>query len=95
MATTDSRTGFRLPWSTDRAASREASAVPVGELIAAPEADIDDSAGAALQTGDNSPKDAAGDGVRGHEEEAVMILAPDAAPAIEQADPPAPASEHD
>ena len=26
MATTDSRTGFRLPWSTDRAASREASA---------------------------------------------------------------------
>ena len=95
MATTDSRTGFRLPWSTDRAASREASAVPVGELIAAPEADIDDSAGTALQAGDNSPKDAAGDGVRGHEEEAVMILAPDAAPAIEQADPPAPASEHD
>ena len=94
MATTDSRTGFRLPWSTDRAASREASAVPVDELVAAaPVADVDDSAAAALEPGETSPQDAAGDGARGQEEEAVTILAPDAAPTLAQADPPASASD--
>lgn len=94
MATTDSRTGFRLPWSTDRAASREASAVPVDELdAAAPVADVDDGAAAAREPGDTSPPDAAGDGVPGQEEEAVTILAPDAGPTLAQADHPAPASK--
>jgi hypothetical protein len=94
MATTDSRTGFRLPWSTDRAASREASAVPVDELVAAaPVADVDDSAAAALEPGETSPQGAAGDGARGQEEEAVTILAPDAAPTVAQADSPASASD--
>ncbi|HYN48797.1 MAG TPA: hypothetical protein VER83_08010, partial [Candidatus Nanopelagicales bacterium] len=86
--------GFRLPWSTDRAASREASAVPVDELdAAAPVADVDDGAAAALEPGDTSPPDAAGDGVPGQEEEAVTILAPDAGPTLAQADHPAPASK--
>lgn len=94
MATTDSRTGFRLPWSTDRAASREASAVPVDELVAAaPVADVDDSAAAALEPGDTSPQHAAGDGVPGQQEETVTIFAPDAAPTFAQADPLAHASE--
>jgi hypothetical protein len=94
MATTDSRTGFRLPWSTDRAASREASADPDDELAAAaPVADVDDGAAPALEAGETGPQDAAGDGVRGHEEEAVTILAPEAAPTFAQADPQAPASE--
>lgn len=94
MATTDSRTGFRLPWSTDRAASREASAVPADELVAAaPVADVVDGAAAALEPGDAGPQDAAGDGVPGQQEETLMIFAPDAAPTSAQADPPAPASE--
>jgi len=94
MATTDTRTGFRLPWSTDRAASREASAVSGDELdAAAPMAPVDDSAAPALEPGEMTPQDAAGDGVRGPEEEAVTILAPDTAPAFAQADPPAPAPE--
>jgi hypothetical protein len=94
MATTDTRTGFRLPWSTDRAASREASDVSGDELAAAaPMAPVDDSAAPALQPGETIPQDTAGDGVRGQEEETVTILAPDTAPAFAQADPPAPASE--
>lgn len=94
MATTDSHTGFRLPWSTDRAASREASALPADELVAAaPVADVVDGAAAALEPGDASPRDAAGDSVPGQEEETVTIFAPDAAPTSAQADPPGPASE--
>lgn len=42
MATTDSRTGFRLPWSTDRAASREASADPADESAEMLEAEVAD-----------------------------------------------------
>jgi hypothetical protein len=100
MATTDSRTGFRLPWSTDRAASRDASAVSVDDLVAAaPVADVEDGAAPALEPGDMSPQDAAGDCVRGREEANVTIIAPDsaptfaAAPPFAQADPPSPASE--
>jgi len=94
MATTDSRTGFRLPWSTDRTASREASAEPVDELVvAAPVADLDDGAAPALEPGEESPQDTAGDGVRGREEKAVTILAPDAAPTFARADPSAAAPE--
>ncbi len=93
MATTDTRTGFRLPWSTDRAASREASAVPGDELAAAPVANVDDSAAPALEPGETNPRDATGDGVRGPEEEVVTILAPGAAPNLAQADLPAPAPE--
>ena len=94
MATTDTKTGFRLPWSTDRAASREASAVPGDELsAAAPMANVEDSAAPALEPGETSPQDTAGDGVRDPEEETVTILAPDTAPVFAQADPPAPAPE--
>ena len=94
MATTDSRTGFRLPWSTERPASREASAVPVEELVAAaPATGVDAGAAPALEPGETSPQDAAGDGARGEEEEVVTILAPDAASTHAQAEPPAPASE--
>jgi hypothetical protein len=82
MATTDSRTGFRLPWSTDRVASREASADPVDELVAvAPTVDGDDTTRTTPGPGDTSDQDAAGNGVRGQEEALVTILAPDAAQA--------------
>jgi hypothetical protein len=94
MATTDSRTGFRLPWSTERAASREASAVPAEELVAAaPTTGVDAGAAPALEPGETSPQDAAGDGVTGEEEEVVTILAPDAASTHAQADTRAPVSE--
>ena len=91
MATTDSRTGFRLPWSTDRAASREASADPAEataaptepEAIATSEADATSEAGATVApepglTTDH--QDASGDAVPGQQEEPVPTLAPDAAP---------------
>lgn len=81
MATTDSRTGFRLPWSTDRSASREATAEPADEPVAgAPEPALD--AGAAIAPEQTQPasQDAAGDAVRGEEEDPVTTLAPDAAP---------------
>ncbi|MFH1474991.1 MAG: hypothetical protein ABIG85_03950 [Chloroflexota bacterium] len=94
MATTDTRTGFRLPWSTDRTASREASAVPVEELgAAAAVADVDDGAAPAPEPGDMSPQDASGEGVHGAEEEAVTILAPDAAPSLAQSNATAPAPD--
>ncbi len=95
MATTDTRTGFRLPWSTDRTASREASAETAEELAAgAPASDTADSAPMAPEPVETSPQDAAGDGVQGQEDAPVTILAPDAAPVHAQADPPAPADEH-
>jgi hypothetical protein len=94
MATTDTRTGFRLPWSTDRAASREASAETAEELAAgAPKTDVDDGAVTAPEPVETNPQDASGDGVRGQEEAAVTILAPDAAPTFAQADPAAPSHE--
>ena len=94
MATTDTRTGFRLPWSTDRAASREASAETVEELAAgAPKSDVADGAPSALDPVEASPQDAAGDGVQGQEDSPVTILAPDMAPVHAQAEPPAPAHE--
>jgi len=94
MATTDTRTGFRLPWSTDRAASREASAETAEELAAgAPTTDVDDGAATVPDPVETNPQDAAGDGPRGQEDAAVTILAPDAAPTFAQADPPAPSHE--
>jgi len=94
MATTDTRTGFRLPWSTDRAASREASAETAEELAAgAPTTDVDDGAATVPDPVERNPQDAAGDGTRGQEDAAVTILAPDAAPTFAQADPPAPSHE--
>ena len=95
MATTDTRTGFRLPWSTDRTASREASAETAEELAAgAPASDTADGALMAPEHVEASPQDAAGDAVQGQEDAPVTILAPDAAPVHAQADPPAPADEH-
>ena len=94
MATTDTRTGFRLPWSTDRTASREASAETVEELAAgAPASDVADGAPTAPDPVEASPQDAAGDGVQAQEDAPVTILAPDTAPIHAQADPPAPANE--
>ncbi len=93
MATTDSRTGFRLPWSTDRVASREASADPVDELVAvAPTVDGDVSTEPTPGPGDTSDQDAAGNGVRGQEEALVTILAPDAAQAPAEPMPTTPAA---
>ena len=61
MATTDSRTGFRLPWSTDRAASREASAEPAGDLAtmgsATAESAPPTSASAELDSAASAPAD--------------------------------------
>jgi hypothetical protein len=95
MATTDTRTGFRLPWSTDRTASREASAETTEELAAgAPDLDVVDGAPTAPDPVEASPQDAAGDGVQGQEDAPVTILAPDTAPVHAQADPPAPPYEH-
>ena len=95
MATTDTRTGFRLPWSTDRTASREASAETAEELAAgAPNHDVAFGAPTAPDPVETSPHDAAGDGVQGQEDAPVTILAPDTAPVHAQADPPAPAFEH-
>ncbi len=80
MATTDTRNGFRLPWSTDRAASLEASAEPADELAAAAlTPDVDDGAATPNEPGDASPQDTAGDGARGQEEKAVEIPPPDGA----------------
>jgi len=94
MATTDTRTGFRLPWSTDRAASREASAETAEELAAgAPPTDVDDGAATVPDPVETNPQDAAGDVVRGQEDAAVTILAPDAAPTFAPADPAAPSHE--
>ena len=95
MATTDSRTGFRLPWSTDRAASREASAESADELsVAAPMVDSDTAAAPTPGPGDISDQDATGDSVRAQEEELVTILAPDTAqhPAAVVSPTPEPAS---
>jgi hypothetical protein len=94
MATTDTRTGFRLPWSTDRAASREASAETAEELAAgARPTDVDDGTATVPDPVETNAKGAAGDGVRGQEDAAVTILAPDAAPTFAQADPAAPSHE--
>ncbi len=93
MATTDSRTGFRLPWSTDRAASRDASAVPVDELATAASADVDGSPTPTLDPGDPGAPGATGDGPEGREEEAVTILAPDPASTSAEAEAAAPASD--
>ena len=94
MATTDTRTGFRLPWSTDRTASREASAETAEELAAgSPTTDVEKGASPAPHEVETSPRDAAGDGVQGQEDAPVTILAPDTAPFHAQADAPAPAPE--
>ncbi len=96
MATTDTRTGFRLPWSTDRTASREASAETTEELAAgSPTTDVEEGASPAPHEVETSPQDAAGDGVQGQEDAPVTILAPDTAPFHAQADAPVPAPEHD
>jgi hypothetical protein len=95
MATTDTRNGFRLPWSTDRTASREASAETAEELAAgAPNPDVADGAQTALDPVEAIAQDAAGDGVQGQEDAPVTILAPDTAPVHAQAHPPEPAYEH-
>jgi hypothetical protein len=94
MATTDTRTGFRLPWSTDRTASREASAETTEELAAgSPTTDVEEGATPAQHEVETSPQDAAGDGVQGQEDAPVTILAPDTAPFHAQADAPTPAPE--
>lgn len=91
MATTESRTGFRLPWSTDRAASREASADPAEETAGSTEPDpgttIDtgaaneaDAASAPETHVTGSTRDASGDAAPGQQEEPVTTLAPDLAP---------------
>jgi hypothetical protein len=93
MASTESRAGSRLPWSTDRPASEDASDGAVNELGAAPPvAGVDEGAAPAHES-ETSPEDAAGDDVRGLEEETVTILSPDAAPPFAPADPPASAPE--
>jgi hypothetical protein len=75
MATTDSRTGFRLPWSTDRSASREATAEPADEPAASTlDQSHDTSAAPAPNPSDNS-QDAAEIAVRGQEDEPVTTLA--------------------
>ena len=90
MATTDSRTGFRLPWSTDRAASREASADPAEESAEALAPVDEASATPAPESGEAATiQDAAGDAVRGHEEEPVTTMAPDATHVAEPASPAA------
>ncbi len=90
MATTDSRTGFRLPWSTDRAASREASAEPADELVAAaPASDTDTPPASMPGPGDTIDQGAAGDGALG-QEGLVTTLAPDAAQHPVTAASPAP-----
>ncbi|MCU0477162.1 MAG: hypothetical protein MUE92_00195 [Chloroflexi bacterium] len=91
MATTDSRTGFRLPWSTDRAASREASADPADELVApAPASDTDAAVTLSPEAGDTIDQGAAGDGVREQEEALVTTLAPESAQHAATFAPPAP-----
>lgn len=79
MATTESRTGFRLPWSTDRAASREASAEAADELAAdtAPEPAADTAASAAAS--DHHEPGVPAEATREHEEDPVTTLAPGAA----------------
>ncbi len=74
MATTDSRTGFRLPWSTDRAASREASADADPPADETPAAQLD--ADARPAPGAATPDDP--DAIR-EQEDSVSIVAPDAA----------------
>jgi hypothetical protein len=79
MATTDSRTGFRLPWSTDRAASRETTAEPAESVPGEAATATDPGAPPAPESAQTTIQDAAGDAVPGQEEEPVTILAPDAA----------------
>lgn len=94
MATTETRTGFRLPWSTDRAASREATAEPAGALAAsAPAAEVQEGAAPAPETGEAGEQNGSGGSVRGQEEETVTTLAPDTAPSHSQADSHGPAPE--
>jgi enamine deaminase RidA (YjgF/YER057c/UK114 family) len=79
MATTDTRSGFRLPWSTDRSASREATADPAESTPA--EAGLDPEPGVASDVVDDheTTQDATGDAVRSEQEEPVTILAPETA----------------
>jgi hypothetical protein len=93
MAATDSRSGFRLPWTTDRTASQDASAASVDEIGAAPPVAAIEEGAAPAHDSEPSPEDAAGDDVRGREEEKVSILAPDSAPPFAPADPPLSAPE--
>jgi len=94
MATTDTRTGFRLPWSTDRSASREASAEPAEELApGAPTTDVDDGTTNAPDPVSTNPQDVAGDRALDQEDETVTILAPGTGHVQAHADPPAPAYE--
>jgi len=98
MATTESRTGFRLPWSTDRAASREASADPAEDTAGStePEAGTAVDGGAPSEAAaviapepnvTSSDHDAGGDAVPGQQEDPVTTLAPDAAPSTAAAAP--------
>lgn len=79
MATTDTRSGFRLPWSTDRSASRETTADPAESTPA--ETGLDPEPGIASDVVDEltSTQDATGDAVRSEQEEPVTILAPETA----------------
>ena len=80
MATTDTRSGFRLPWSTDRSASRETTAEP--EVSSPTETGSDPEPGIASDVVDEptTTQDATGDAVRSEQEGPVTILAPDTAP---------------
>jgi hypothetical protein len=79
MATTDTRSGFRLPWSTDRSASRETTADPAESTP--DETGLDPEPGMASDPVDEhtTTQDATGDAVRSEQEGPVTILAPETA----------------
>ncbi len=79
MATTDTRSGFRLPWSTDRSASRETTADPAESTP--DDSGLDPEPGIASDVADEptTTQDATGDAVRSEQEGPVTILAPETA----------------
>ena len=80
MATTDTRSGFRLPWSTDRSASRETTAEPRGSSPTETGSDPEPGIASDVVDEPTTTQDATGDAVRSEQEGPVTILAPDTAP---------------
>ncbi len=89
MATTDSRTGFRLPWSTDRSASAEATAEPAGEPAVSTHETHDDPGAAFASEPSETSQDAGEIAARGQEDEPVTTLESDTAHDRSQVEPPA------
>lgn len=75
MATTDTRAGFRLPWSAERPASREATAEPAEPTTDTTTTDLDLGAPGAPGSAEATTQERTRDAVAGPEDDPMTIVA--------------------